>query len=148
MARKDVLKTVGFGVLLIFAGILVGILITNSGGNTAMAADQPEVYNAPESPEATDAFHACTPHSVAIYNGRIHVRCTSPAAGGVLYDDIWYFVVSTADSRKAARNLSMMMTAQVSGKTLGITFSWTDLSGAAIGCQIDDCRLISYMSMY
>ena len=74
---------------------------------------------------------------VAAYAGRIHVQCSNPAPGG-----IYYFALSTANSAHAARILSVLSMAHVTGKQLDILYDPGDTSGAALGCQEDNCRLI------
>jgi hypothetical protein len=86
--------------------------------------------------QAAETSISCTPVDVVTFQGRVHVRCAAPVAG------IVFFAVSTQDSAFVARVLSVIATAQVAGRTLSIRYDPTDLSGAAIGCQNNDCRLI------
>jgi hypothetical protein len=81
---------------------------------------------------------SCVPVAVAVFvpGPRIHVQC-SAAVGGISY-----FATPTSDAASAARVLSILSTAQVAGRTLGIRYDPADLSGAGIGCQNNDCRLI------
>jgi hypothetical protein len=65
------------------------------------------------------------------------VRCTAAVGGGIVY-----FAYATADAPAAARVLSVLSTAHVAGRTLGITYEAGDTSGTAIGCLANDCRLI------
>jgi hypothetical protein len=80
----------------------------------------------------------CTPIGVMTYtkSGRVHVECAAAVNG------IRFFAVSTGDAANAARVLSTITTAQVAGRTLTILYDPADLSGASIGCQTNDCRLI------
>lgn len=89
-----------------------------------------------EHAKAAETWVSCTPVSIVTYQVRVHVRCAAPV-GGILF-----FAVSTQNSAFAARVLSVIATAQVAGRTLSILYEPTDLSGAAIGCQTNDCRLI------
>jgi len=86
--------------------------------------------------KAAETFVSCTPVQVMTFQGRIHVRCAASIGG------IFFFAVSTQDAQFAARVLSVITTAQVAGRTLTILYDPADLSGAAIGCQNNDCRLI------
>jgi hypothetical protein len=86
---------------------------------------------------------SCVPTEVLVFayrNGnplRLHVRCASAVAG------ISFFALPTADAPVAARILSILTTAQVAGKTLGIRYDPADTSGEkSIGCLASDCRLI------
>ena len=85
---------------------------------------------------AAQTFISCTPVQVMTFPERVHVRCAA-AVGGISF-----FAVSTKDAAYAARVLSVISTAQVAGRTLTILYDPADLSGAAIGCQNTDCRLI------
>jgi hypothetical protein len=85
---------------------------------------------------AADTWVSCTPIQVVTYSSRVHVRCAA-AIGGISF-----FAVSTSDPANAARVLSVITAAQIAGRTLTILNDPADLSGAAIGCQNADCRLI------
>ncbi len=78
----------------------------------------------------------CTPIEVAAFASRVHVKCSSSSPGGFNY-----FAVSTADSASASRYMSAFTTAFVMGKQLTIVFDPSDLSGAAIYCLNNNCRL-------
>jgi hypothetical protein len=85
----------------------------------------------------TDVF--CTPNQVVVFTEeapRLHVRCDESFSGVV------YFAASTTDAAQAGRILSVIQTALVAGRTLIVNYEPNDLSGAAIGCQTNDCRLI------
>ena len=90
----------------------------------------------PRPASAASTFVSCTPIQVMNYGARIHVRCASPING------ISYFAASTKDSAFVARTLMLLSTAQVAGRSLTILYDPADQSGAAIGCQTNDCRLI------
>jgi hypothetical protein len=89
---------------------------------------------APLPARAADA--SCVPVQVAVFTNRLHVRCAA-AVGG-----IHYFAMATSDAALSARVLSILTTAQVAGRTLGIEYEPSDTTGAAIGCQAADCRVI------
>ena len=80
----------------------------------------------------------CTPNQVVVFTEepRLHVRCSESFAG------IVYFATSTTDAAHAARILSLIQTALVAGRTLIVNYDPDDLSGADIGCNTNDCRLI------
>lgn len=80
----------------------------------------------------------CTPNQVVVFTEepRLHVRCNE-SFGGIVY-----FATSTTDAAHAARILSLIQTALVAGRTLIVNYDPDDLSGAAIGCLTNDCRLI------
>jgi len=86
---------------------------------------------------ASLTWYQCVPANVAVFETRVHVKCTASAPGG-----IQYFAKSTADADEAARVLSLLSIAKVTGRTLDIRYDPADTSGATIGCQTNDCRLI------
>jgi hypothetical protein len=86
--------------------------------------------------QAAETWISCTPREIMTYQGRIHVKCAASVGG------VRFFAISTQDSANAARVLSVITAAQVAGRTLTILYDPADLSGAAIGCQTNDCRLI------
>jgi len=77
----------------------------------------------------------CTPENGASYDNRVHVKCTTAV------DGIQYFAVSTKDEAKAARALSLISIAIVTGRDLSILYDPADTSGTAIACMSSDCRL-------
>jgi hypothetical protein len=85
---------------------------------------------------ALAAEASCVPVQVAVYINRLHVRCAA-AVGGIRY-----FAMATSDAALSARVLSILTTAQVAGRTLGIEYEPSDTTGAAIGCLAADCRVI------
>ncbi|MCP4690285.1 MAG: hypothetical protein GY859_19690 [Desulfobacterales bacterium] len=87
--------------------------------------------------DALAADTTCTPSNLAIYDTRVHVKCVESVGG------IQWFATSTADSAKAARVLSVINTAMVTGRALFIYYDPEDVSGASFGCQASDCRIIT-----
>ena len=140
MFKTGIFKRVLVSVALILVGMLLAWVLTGSAGpwlglggsQEAQAAQHP-----PADPNATADWYTCTSVGVATYAERIHVECSSPAPGGIRF-----FALSTADSHNAARTLSVLSMAHVTGKSLEILYDPVDLSGAAFGCQENNCRLI------
>jgi hypothetical protein len=110
-----------FRLSMLSKGVLLGLFALPLGSRTAKAAE---------------TWVSCTPVRVVTYQARVHVQCATPIGG------VTYFALSTQDSAFAARVLSIIATASVAHRTLTILYEPTDLSGAAIGCQNTDCRLI------
>lgn len=79
---------------------------------------------------------SCTPLNTAVFSSRVHIKCEESVAG------IQYFALSTSDAAQAARVLSTISTATVAGRPVFVHYNPSDTSGAAIGCQVSDCRLI------
>ena len=92
--------------------------------------------------EANAAVHQCISRGVAVFSNRIHVECTVPANSRIRF-----FALGTSDSAHTARILTVLTMAHVHGKPLAIEYNPNDTSGAAIGCQTSDCRLILSATM-
>ncbi len=90
---------------------------------------------------ASSTWISCTPVGTATFQGRVHVKCAASIGG------VSYFAASTSDWTYVARILSVAESAQVGGRTLDILYDPSDLSGASIGCQTGDCRLIQGISL-
>jgi hypothetical protein len=81
-------------------------------------------------------FVTCTPANVAVFDARVHVKCVESFGG------IRYFAVSTADSQKVGRYLSVFTGAILAGRPLSIRYDPDDsTSGPPIGCLPSDCRV-------
>ena len=104
-------------------------------GAAAAGPTPADAVAAPNTPSA-ETWISCTPVGIVTYRNRVHVRCAA-AVGGISF-----FAAGTTDAAYAARVLSTITTAQVAGRTLAILYDPSDLSGASIGCQTNDCRLI------
>jgi hypothetical protein len=141
--------------VLLLGAIIAAVMLGPIAGQPAAAEDRPAGLErgaaaAPSQPGLPGADNttqiepsaatwiSCTPIGVATYikSGRVHVQCAAAVNG------IRFFAVSTSDAANAARVLSTITTAQVAGRTLTILYDPADLSGASIGCQTNDCRLI------
>lgn len=83
---------------------------------------------------ASPTTFGCNPIEVAVFDNRVHVRC-SPTAG-----TIGFFAVSTANADKAARFQDLATSALINNKVLVIFFDSFDLSGGAFGCNTANCR--------
>lgn len=92
---------------------------------------------------AAEKTFTCNPIDVAVFpKKRIHVRC-SPGDGSISY-----FALGVADAGEANRTLSILSTAFAAKKKLTIWYDPNDLTGASIGCQTNDCRLIRGVRMF
>lgn len=85
---------------------------------------------------------SCAPSNVFVFSNRVHIRCVESVGG------IQYFAAPTADAAYAARVLSILSTATVAGRTVSIFYDPADTSGASIGCQANDCRLIQAVGFW
>jgi hypothetical protein len=148
MFKTEWFKRVMVSVALILVGMLLAWVLTGSAGPWLGLGGSQEAQAAPglpssvtlrppADPNAVTEWYTCTSVGVAAYAERIHVECSVAAPGGIRF-----FALSTADSHNAARTLSVLSMAHVTGKPLEILYDPTDLSGADFGCQTDDCRLI------
>lgn len=109
-----------------------------AAGLLAVAALPGHAQEALATPKDTSI---CTPVAVGNFVTRVHVRC-SVAVSGILY-----FAVSTSNANNAARSLALLSVALASGRDVRIYYDPADTSGAAIGCQTNDCRLATYVEM-
>ncbi|MGR0481481.1 MAG: hypothetical protein ACTFAL_08810 [Candidatus Electronema sp. V4] len=95
------------------------------------------------STEANASTVNCTPVGVATRtSGRIHIRCA--AAVGSIY---FFAYDAKKDPNGASRYMSIGTSALISGRNVTIEYDPADLSGASIGCQTNDCRLIIGVEM-
>jgi hypothetical protein len=86
---------------------------------------------------AAETSVICTPTGVATFSSRIHVRCAQSFSG------IVFFAYRSSDSAGAARYMSIATSALISGRNIRIFYDPADLTGAGIGCQTHDCRLLT-----
>ena len=153
-------QTIKYVLLLLLGLLVLGALSLNASalqhgiihpaGPIAQAAEAAPALVQPVAAPAASASAAnnlgaeanswvtCTPTEVTTYPdfGRLHVRCVES------YGGVTFFALGTADAAKAARTLSVLTAAQLSGRTLTILYNPADTSGEAIGCAASDCRLI------
>ena len=142
-------KVVKLLVLLVLPVLSIGIaqaasaLPATSGQRFApSAAVQPAAPElaAPEIEPAapTDWSPDCTPIEVAVYEGRLHVRCAAGVADGGA--TIYFWAIPATKAQFANRFLSLGSTALVAGRHLAFLYTPGDTSGAAFGCAASDCR--------
>jgi hypothetical protein len=141
MSKWNLVKRAAASLLLVLVGMLIAIAVLSGGPASWFAAAGPPSAQAAApsdlSRQATpDDNFTCNSVGVAAYPSRIHVEC-SPAAGSIRF-----FALGTSNSSHAARILSVLSLAHVTGKPIYIQYDPNDLSGANIGCQTSDCRLI------
>ncbi len=134
-------------------GALVVRTVQLTQASTARTASETAVQARARLAEASNPFTGaassgnqvwadCLPARVAVFGNRIHVRCTAAVS------NLWYFAYPTTDDAEAARVLSLMTTAQVTGQTLGVLYDPNDTtSGPAVGCLAADCRLLLALEM-
>lgn len=91
---------------------------------------------------AAQTWVSCTPKSVATYSSRIHIRCAQSFSG------IVFFAYRSSDSAGAARYMSMATSALISGRNVRVLYDPADRSGAQIGCQVGDCRLLRGLEVF
>jgi hypothetical protein len=141
MSKWSLIKRAVASLLLILVGMLIAVAVLSGGpaawftaaGPPSAQAAAPSDLTLQSSPD--DSF-TCYSVGVAAYPSRIHVEC-SPAAGSIRF-----FALGTDNAPHAARILSVLSMAHVTGKPLYIQYDPNDTSGANIGCQTSDCRLI------
>ncbi|NOZ71330.1 MAG: hypothetical protein GXP38_05355 [Chloroflexi bacterium] len=84
----------------------------------------------------------CTTNSIGVFENRIHVLCNESFSG------IRYFAYPTANAAVVARFLSVLTSAQVSGRTLRILYDPADHNGSAYNCAVSDCRPLQAVALY
>jgi hypothetical protein len=144
MSGKITWKIGLFYIGAVLFGIVIGTFAANLAGRLWIDHGQVEVAQAAESAQAvvessdgTTATYICTPAYIGAFSNRVHVLCTIPAPGGIVY-----FAAPTSDSKNANRVLSIMLTAKSLGKTLQIYYD-SNGDGSAFGCGINNCRPIN-----
>ncbi len=115
----------------------VGTRQTESGFESEdtswMTTDYADLARATKSAQ----WSACTPARVAVFSSRVHVKCFVANAG------ILYYAFPTKDQAAAARVLTILNSALLTGRSLSIFNDPADTtSGPPIGCQASDCRII------
>jgi hypothetical protein len=104
---------------------------------TALTSILPQIALSAEKP-----FN-CNPKEVAAFpKSRIHVAC-APGDGAIVF-----FALGLSSQDDANRVLSLASTAVALKKTIQIFYDPSDLSGANIGCQTNDCRLIRGIRLF
>ena len=96
----------------------------------------------PTRANAGQIWGSCTTSGVAVFENRIHVRCSSPVMG------FTFFAVSTSDPQNVLRFLTVLNSARVNNRPINILFDPTDLSGANFGCLNTDCRVARGVEMF
>lgn len=126
------------GALLILGLVLGSLLLAGVRSQGALAQEEPAAQ--PPAPAAADAahlVHTCTPLEISTFEDRVHVLCVESAGS------IRFFAASTANPANAARMLSTLTAAQLSGRALLVTYDPDDTSGEDFGCHTSDCRRMS-----
>jgi hypothetical protein len=142
MLNRKVVKGMLSSLLLLLVGLLlVWAIFTGLGarvlGHEGPASAESSGRASALSLAVPDDVYQCSSVGVAVYPERIHVECGVAAPGGIRF-----FALSTGNSPHAARILSVLSMAHVTGKDLYIGYDPNDTSGTTIGCQDTDCRLI------
>lgn len=127
--------------LLIFAFILGSLLLGSARTPGARAQEGPPAPAAPAAVEAPYLVHTCTPLEISTFENRIHVQCVESAGS------IRFFAAATANPANAARMLSTLTAAQLSGRALLVTYNPDDTSGDSFGCLPADCRKMTGVSV-
>ena len=91
--------------------------------------------------QAAPTWISCTPVQSMSYSSRVHVKCSAAVSG------ISYFALSTSNADTAARAMTTINAAMVSGRGLSALYDPADLTGSSIGCANSDCRLIQAIGL-
>jgi len=96
-------------------------------------------------------WYVCnSPSHIAVFANRVHIYCGSTTKVGTTSTDIpfvHYFAVSTSNQAEAARFLSLLQTAEITGRDIWVQANPTDDSGTSFNCYYSDCRHMYSMEM-
>jgi hypothetical protein len=87
--------------------------------------------------QAANTWGSCTPVEVMSFSNRVHVRCSTTFATGILY-----VAIPTSNSAEAQRALTIAQSALVAGRPVVFWYEST-ATGASIGCGTSDCRVMN-----
>src|SRR5262245_43975512 len=94
-----------------------------------------------QDPNPTRHNATCTPVEVAVFENRIHVKCTNvqktASSGGIVF-----FAVSTSASANTARFLSIFDSALSENRKLTLFYDDFEIAGQNFGCLIENCRVV------
>jgi hypothetical protein len=99
--------------------------------------------SAPASPEGT---RTCTVIGVAVFDTRIHIRCSTPVVIGT--DSVIYYAypIDATHGVQANRYLSVAYTAFSLGNTVQMVYDDSSASNPP-GCSSADCRRIVWLEV-
>jgi hypothetical protein len=128
------------GLIILVAATAVAASPDPASGQAVSNNDRTEQPTA--GTEAVKASYLCYADNVAVFENRIHVRCTTAAAGG-----IGYFAFRNTDAAQTARHLSLLLVAYTTDSGIWVYYDPNDTSGGAWGCNVSDCRVFTGVSM-
>ncbi len=93
--------------------------------------------------QAESKWVNCSAANVGVFKSRIHVKCNES------YSGISYFAYPTSDAASAARFLSILSAANLSGRTIQVLYNPADFTSAtSYGCMAGDCRPFTALLLY
>lgn len=124
-------------VVLLLLSFFAGRMVMNV---TDVSAQTDPVPAGPAEPSASPFY--CTVNNVAVFESRIHVRC-SPADGVIAY---FAYPTDLTHSQQASRYLALANSAFALGKHVWVYYD-TNSAHNPSGCNTTDCRLLLGLSM-
>jgi hypothetical protein len=122
---------------MVMGPVLVDGLATLLSPAAAIAvAPQQEVPAGPNAPKLWE----CRVAEVGVFDNRVFVHCWNPDGA------IANWAYPTSQVERANRVLSVLLTAQATGRRVGILYDTTD-DGSAFGCAVATCRPIQAVSL-
>jgi hypothetical protein len=118
------------------------ILGARSMGTRRVSAEDGLPAIDPAAPEATSSTFTCNINQVAVWENRIHVRC-SPANGNIAY---FAYATDPLHGAQANRYLALADTAYALGHRLVVGY-WSDSMANPPSCNANDCRKITALTM-
>jgi len=138
--RRILWILVPFALFVLFFGIArtVSALPDSAGQRAASVASVPPAASELVPAGPTNWSPDCTPIEVAVYESRLHIRCSQGVVDGS--DTIYFWAIPATKAQFANRFLSLGSTALVAGRHIIFLYTPGDTSGAAFGCAAADCR--------
>jgi hypothetical protein len=91
-------------------------------------------------PVAPEAWVTCKPvESLVWLGGRFHVKCEQGWSNPSTGNSYPYFAISGSNTAQLEQAMSMVQTAQISGKRVKLRIKTSSTANPS-GCQTDDCR--------
>ncbi|HEX2644042.1 MAG TPA: hypothetical protein VHU81_13700 [Thermoanaerobaculia bacterium] len=102
-----------------------------------LPALRPALADPPVPPEA---WVTCKPvESLVWLGGRFHVKCEQGWSNPSTGNSYPYFAISGSNTAQLEQAMSMVQTAQISGKRVKLRIKTSSTANPS-GCQTDDCR--------
>lgn len=141
-AFRSFIVRIGLSAVILCLGVMIGIQFTNlaEAAPVRSSVSQTEIFqSSPNAPHLE--YHECVVARVHEWDGdrgpSVMIGCSNPAGA------IEFFAQPLTDTKRAARILSIALTARVLNKPIGIDYDLDDTN--VLGCSPGNCRNIYRM---